>query len=103
MIMIKKNDIVKVITGKDKGKTGKVLKVFPQASYVLVEKINMVKKAKRKTQQNPSGGFVELEAPIHRSNVMLIDKRTNKPSRFGASLLKDGTKARVSKKSGEEI
>ncbi|MCB9772530.1 MAG: 50S ribosomal protein L24 [Candidatus Omnitrophica bacterium] len=100
---IKKDDIVKVIAGKDKGKTGKIIDVFPATNRVLVEKINLVKKAKRKTQANPQGGLIDIEAPIHRSNVMLIDKKTNKVSRFGVSILKDGSKARISKKSGEEI
>lgn len=103
MLHIKKDDLVYVITGKDKGKTGKVLRTFPKEHKALVERINMIKKASRKTQQNPQGGFVEREAPIHLSNIMLIDKRTNKPTRFGASLLKDGDKIRVSKKTGEVI
>ena len=103
MLTIKKNDKVIVVTGKDKGKSGKVLRVFPKADRVLVEGINKFKKAKRKTQQDQQGGFVELEMPIHRSNVMLVDKKTNKPTRFGVSILKDGTKVRISKKSGEAI
>ena len=102
MLRIKKNDKVIVIAGKDRGKTGKVLEVFPSAERVLVESINKVKKAQRKTQQNPQGGLVDIEAPIHISNVMLIDKK-NKPTRFKASILKDGTKVRVSKNSGEAI
>ncbi len=103
MLNIKKDDMVKVLAGKDKGKIGKVLQVFPDNSRLLVEKVNLVKKARRKTQQNQAGGIVEIEAAIHRSNVMLIDKKTNKTSRYSVSLLKDGSKARVSKKSGEEI
>lgn len=103
MLTIKKDDIVKIIAGKDKGKTGKIIDVFPATNRVLVEKINLVKKAKRKTQANPQGGLIDIEAPIHRSNVMLIDKKTNKVSRFGVSILKDGSKTRISKKSGEEI
>ena len=103
MLSIKKNDKVIVITGKDKGKTGKVLRVFPKADRVLVEGLNKAKKAKRRTQQDQQGGFVELEMPMHRSNVMLVDKKTNKPTRYGVSILKDGTKVRISKKSGEAI
>ena len=102
MLTIKKDDIVKVLTGKDKGKTGKVIGVNPDTNRVVVEKINLVKKAQRKTQTNP-GGLIDIEAPIHRSNVMLIDKKTNKASRFGVRILKDGSKVRISKKSGEEI
>ncbi len=103
MLSIKKNDIVYVIAGKDKGKTGKVLRVFPKKNRLIVENINIVKKARRRTQQDQQGGWVEIEAPIHISNVMLLDKKTNKPTRFGVSILKDGTKVRISKKSGEVI
>jgi len=103
MLRIKKNDKVMVISGKDKGKTGKVMKMLTGQDKVLVEKINMVKKARRKTQQDQQGGFVEIEAPIHISNVMLVDKKTNQPTRFGVKVLKDGSKVRISKKSGEVI
>ncbi len=103
MLRIRRDDKVMVIAGKDKGKTGKVLRIFPHKSRVLVEKINMVKKSQRKTQQNQEGGIVDLEAPIHISNVMLIDKKTHKPTRFGISILKDGSKERISKKSGEAV
>lgn len=103
MLSIKKNDQIVVITGKDKGKTGKVLKIFRKENRILVEHINMVKKSQRRTQENQVGGFIEIEMPIHRSNIMLIDKKTNKPTRFGISILKDGTKVRISKKSGEVI
>ena len=103
MLNIKKNDQIVVITGKDKGKTGKVLKIFPKQNRVIVEHINLAKKAQRKTQENQQGGFIEIEMPIHRSNIMLVDKKTNKPTRFGVSVLKDKTKVRISKKSGEVI
>lgn len=103
MLNIKKNDQVVVIVGKDKGKTGKVLHVMPWQDRLIVEHINMAKKAQRRTQDNQQGGFVEIEMPIHRSNVMLVDKKTNKPTRFGVSLLKDGSKVRISKKSGDVI
>lgn len=103
MLRIKKNDKVMVVIGKDKGKSGKVLQVFPKENKVLVEKLNIVKKAKRKTQQDQQGGFLEIEMPLHISNVMLIDKKTNQPTRFGAKILKDGTKVRISKKTGEVI
>ena len=102
MLHIKKDDQVVVIAGKDKGKTGKVLKVYPELNRLIVEHINVSKKAQRKTQQNQQGGFVDIEMPIHRSNVMLLDKKTNQPTRYSASVLKDGTKMRVSKK-GEEV
>ena len=103
MLRIRKNDQVKVIAGKDKGKTGKVLKVMKEANCAIVEHINMVKKAQRRTNDNQQGGFIEIEKPIHLSNIMLIDKKSNKPTRFGAKILKDGKKVRVSRKSGEVI
>ncbi len=103
MLSIKKDDQVIIIAGKDKGKTGKVLKVFPAKRRALVEHINVVKKAQRRTQENQQGGFVDIEVPIHMSNIMLLDKKTNKPTRFGVSILKDGSKVRISKKSGEVI
>jgi len=103
MLGIKKNDKVMVIAGKDKGKTGRVLRIFPESNKVLVEKINIAKKAHRRTQQDQQGGFVEIEVPLHISNVMLVDKKTNQPTRFGVKVLKDGTKVRISKKTGEVI
>ena len=103
MLHIRKNDQVLVIAGKDKGKTGRVIRIFPKEQRALVESINVFKKAQRKTQQTPQGGFIERETPIHLSNVMLVDKKTNKPVRFGASILNDGSKVRVSKKGGEAI
>ncbi len=103
MLRIKKNDRVMVISGNDKGKVGKVIRVFPKQSRLVVENVNMVKKAKRKTQKDPQGGFIDFESPIHISNVMLVDKQTNKPARYGASILNDGSKIRISKKTGEAI
>jgi len=103
MYRIRKDDIVAVIAGKDKGKTGKVLQVFPENGRALVENINMMKKAIRRTQDNQQGGFMEREAPIHISNLMLIDKKTNKPTRLGAKIDKDGFKSRIARKSEEVI
>ena len=103
MLRIKKDDQVIVIAGKDKGKTGRVIGVFPKNDRVLVEHINYVKKTRRKTQKDTQGGFMDIERPIHVSNVMLIDKKTNKPTRFGVSTLKDGSKVRIAKKSQEAI
>ena len=103
MLKIKKNDQVVVIAGKDKGKRGRVLKVIPENSRIIIEHINVIKKAQRKTQENQQGGFVDIEVPVHISNVMLLDKKTNKPSRYGVSVAKDGSKVRISKKSGEVI
>lgn len=103
MLRIKKNDTIMVISGKDKGKTGKVMEVYPVIEKALVEGINLVKKAKRKTQADQQGGIVDIEAPIHLSNIMLVDKQSNEPTRFKISLLKDGGKERLSKKSGAVI
>jgi large subunit ribosomal protein L24 len=103
MLQIKKDDQVIVISGKEKGKTGKVLKIFPKKERVIIEHINIIKKTQRPTQENQKGGFTEIEAPIHLSNVMLVDKKTNKPTRFGVKILKDGSKVRISRRSGEVI
>lgn len=103
MLRIRKNDQVKIIAGKDKGKTGKVLKVMKAENCAIVEHINVVKKAQRRTNENQQGGFVEIAKPIHLSNIMLIDKKSNKQTRFGAKILKDGKKVRVSRRSGEVI
>lgn len=103
MLRIKRDDKVIVIAGKDKGKTGKVIKVFPAASKIVVENINIVKKAVKKSDQYPQGGYVEIEKPVHISNVMLIDPKSNKPTRFKAKVLKDGAKLRVAAKNGETI
>ena len=79
------------------------MQILPDTSRAIVENINIVKKAKRRTQQDQKGGIVEIEAAIHMSNLMLIDKKTGKSTRFGISTLKDGTKVRISKKSGGAI
>ncbi len=89
MLRIKRDDKVVVITGKDKGKTGKVLKVFPAEQKVVVENINLVKKAVKKSDQYPQGGYVDVEKPLHMSNVMLFDPKTNKPTRIQVKVLKD--------------
>jgi large subunit ribosomal protein L24 len=103
MLRIRRDDKVIVISGKDKGKTGKVIKIFPALRMAIVENINLVKKAVKKGDQYPSGGFIDLEKPIHISNLMLIDPKSNKPTRKKIEVLKDGGKIRVSKKSGETI
>lgn len=103
MLRIRKDDIVSVIAGKDKGKTGKVLEVLPSQARALVENINLVKKARRRTQQNQQGGIVDIEMPIHLSNLMLMCKPCNKPVRFRVSVMKDGVKIRECKKCGAAI
>ncbi|OCA91663.1 50S ribosomal protein L24 [Pseudobacillus wudalianchiensis] len=99
---VKKGDKVMVITGKDKGKTGIVLAAFPKKDRVLVEGINIVKKHAKPSQVNPQGGIISQEAPIHASNVMLLDPKTNEPTRVGYKVV-DGKKVRVAKKSGETL
>jgi large subunit ribosomal protein L24 len=100
---VKKGDLVRVISGNDKGKEGKILKVFPKTERVIIEKINLIKRHTRATQTNPQGGIVEKEAPIHVSNVMLVCPNTKKPTRIGKEILSDGSRARVSKRSGEML
>lgn len=103
MMKIKKKDRVVVLAGKDKGKTGEVLRVLTAENRVVVSGINMVSKHQRASQTNPQGGIVKMEAPIHVSNVAIADPKTNKPTRTGVKVLKDGKKVRVAKKSGEVI
>ncbi len=98
---LKKNDNVIVLTGKDKGKSGKILKIFKDEGRVLVEKINLVKKHSRPTQANPQGGIIEKELPIAISNVALFCKKCEKGVRVGKKLLEDGSKVRYCKKCGE--
>lgn len=105
---IKKNDMIIVIAGNDKGKTGKVLKVFPATNRVIVEGINIRKKHTKPSQKNPQGGILEKEASINASNIMMLDPKTNEPTRLGAQIIldeKSGKKkrARVSKATGEMI
>ncbi|WP_438449138.1 50S ribosomal protein L24 [Gorillibacterium sp. sgz5001074] len=100
---VKKDDTVIVITGKDKGKKGRIIEAYPRLNRVLVEGVNMVKKHQKPTQQNPQGGIIEQEAAIHVSNVMLIDPKSGKPTRVGYKVLENGEKVRVAKKSGEVI
>jgi large subunit ribosomal protein L24 len=100
---IKKNDLVMVITGRDRGKTGKVMRVIPDRQRVLVERINVVKRHSKPRGAASPGGIVEKEAPIHVSNVMLMDERSNGPTRVGYRVSADGEKLRISRRSGETI
>jgi large subunit ribosomal protein L24 len=99
---VKKGDKVKVISGKDKGKTGVVLTALPKKERVLVEGVNIVKKHTKPNQANPQGGIVSQEAAIHVSNVMLLDPKSGEPTRVGYKV-EDGKKVRVAKKSGEKL
>ncbi len=105
---IHKNDNVMVVAGNDRGKTGKVLKVFPKINRIIVEGINLRLRHSKPSQTNPQGGIVEKESPIHVSNVMLIDPNNSQPSRLGSQIILDektGKKkrVRVSRTSGEMI
>ena len=100
---IKKSDQVKVMSGNDRGKEGKVLKVFPDTNRIIVEKVNLVKRHTKASRDVPQGGIIEKEGPIHVSNVMLVCPNTGKPTRIGKDILSDGSRARVSKKSGEML
>ncbi|ALS80090.1 MULTISPECIES: 50S ribosomal protein L24 [Terrabacteria group] len=99
---VKKGDTVKVISGKDKGKTGVVLTALPKKDRVLVEGVNIIKKHTKPNQANPQGGIVSQEAAIHVSNVMLLDPKSGEPTRVGYKV-EDGKKVRVAKKSGEKL
>jgi large subunit ribosomal protein L24 len=100
---VRKGDTVVVIAGKERGKRGKVLHVFPAEGRVIVERLNMMKKHQKPTQKLRQGGIIEREAPMHLSNVMLLDPRNDKPTRVGVRLLADGKKTRIARKSGEII
>ena len=99
---IRKGDTVKVLSGKDKGKQGKVLRSVPEKQRVVVEKVSMAKKALRPTQQNPQGGIATVEAPIHVSNVMLVCPKCSTPTRVSHKR-DNGRKVRVCKKCGKDI
>lgn len=99
---IRKGDNVIVVTGRDKGKRGSVLKAMPREGRLIVQGVNMVKRHTRPTQTQ-TGGIVEKEAPIHVSNVALLDPASDKPTRAGFRLLEDGRKVRYAKASGELI
>ena len=99
---LKKGDEVIVLTGKDKGKKGKIVRVIPSTSKVIVTDINKYKKH-QKPGNNEPGGIVEKDMPIHISNVAFYDSKANKGVRVGYSICKDGKKIRINKKSGKEI
>jgi large subunit ribosomal protein L24 len=92
-----KDDNVKVLSGKYRGKTGKILKVFPNSDRVIVEGVNIIKRHTKPSQKNQSGGIIEKEASIHVSNLMVICKKCNRPTKVGQKILDDGNKSRVCK------
>jgi len=101
-VRIKKGDRVSVITGRDKGKTGEVVKVFPKLDKAIVQGVNMIKRHTRPSG-NVAGGIIEKEAAIHLSNLAHLDPKDDKPTRVGSKLLEDGRKVRFAKRSGEVI
>lgn len=100
---IKKGDTVYVNAGEDKGKTGKVMKVLVEKQRAIVEGINMVSKSQKPNAKNPQGGIVKMEAPVHISNLNVVDPKTGKPTRIGRRVGENGKLVRYAKKSGEEI
>ncbi|HHV07098.1 MAG TPA: 50S ribosomal protein L24 [Firmicutes bacterium] len=102
-VHVRKGDMVLVIAGRDRGKKGKVLRVFPAKGTVLVEGANMVKRHMRPTPELQQGGIISREAPLHASNVQLVCSRCDKPTRLGKKLLADGRSVRYCRKCGETL
>ncbi len=100
---LKKDDQVEVITGKDKGRVGKVLRVLQDKNKVIVERINMIKRHTKPNEMNQQGQIVEKEAPIHVSNIQIICSECTKTGRIGKKILEDGTKVRFCKHCGESV
>lgn len=100
---VRKDDNVLILSGEDRGKQGKVLKVFPREQRVVVEGINFIKKHTRPTQKNPKGGIVEKEGVINASNVMVVCGKCGEPTRVGFKIISDGSRVRSCKKCGEMI
>ncbi len=103
MLTVKKNDMVKVLAGKDKGKTGKVLRVFPAGNRAIVQGINFVVKHQRRTGQNEQGGIMHRESSIEISNLAVICKGCDSPTRVGMETLSDRTKVRYCRKCKEVL
>jgi len=103
-IRIRKNDVVEVISGRDRGKRGKVLVVLPDKGRLLVQGVNFIKRHTRPNpQKNIKGGIAEREAPIHVSNVMIVSPEDDKRTRIGFRLMPDGRKARIGRRGGEVL
>ncbi|MHC4561929.1 MAG: 50S ribosomal protein L24 [Planctomycetota bacterium] len=100
---VKKGDMVQVIAGDDKGKTGEILRVFPLREKVLVQGVNRVYKHLRPSRQHPQGGRIQKEMPISMSNVLPIDPKTKRPTRVGFRINEDGSKERIARASGESL
>ena len=102
-IHVAKGDTVRVVRGDDKGKEGAVLRVYPKTGRVLIEGVNLVKKHRRARTAEEQSGIIEMPAPIHASNVMLLDPKSGDPTRTRRQIDEDGTKERIAVKSGESI
>jgi|SRR5262245_57069624 len=102
-IKIRKGDMVQVIAGDDRGKTGRVLSVDEEKMRVIIEKVNFVKRHTKARKQGMKSGVIEKEAPIHLSNVQLLDAKAGRGTRVGIRVLADGTRERVSRASGETL
>ena len=102
-VHVTKGDTVRVVRGDDKGREGKVLRVYPKTGRVTVEGINIVKKHRRARTAEEQSGIIEMPAPFHASNVMLIDPKSGAPTRVRRQIDEDGTKERISVKSGDAI
>ena len=103
-LRIRKNDTVEVISGKDKGKRGRVIEVLPKVERVRIEGVNKIKRhTKPNPQKNVKGGIVERENPVHISNVALIDPKSDKTTRVGVKTMPDGSRVRVAKRSGLQL
>jgi len=100
---IKKNDTVVIITGREKGKKGRVISVFPSEDKLLIEKINIIKRHMKPSKKYTQGGIIEKEAPLHISKVMLLCPKCGKPTRIGNTVLSEGKKARACKRCREFI
>jgi large subunit ribosomal protein L24 len=98
-----KGDTVRIVRGDDKGKQGKIIRVLPKTGRVVVEGINIVKRHRKPRRADEPGGIIDFPAPIHHSNVMLLDPKNGEPTRLRARIDEDGTKERVSVKSGDAI
>ncbi|KRL96111.1 50S ribosomal protein L24 [Limosilactobacillus equigenerosi] len=101
-MFLKTGDKVRVIAGKNKGQEGTIKKTLASENRVIVEGVNIVKKHQKPSSLNPNGGILDQEAPIHASNVMLLDPKTNEPTRVSFKVV-DDKKVRIAKKSGEQI
>jgi large subunit ribosomal protein L24 len=100
---VRKGDVVVVISGKDKGKKGKITRIYVEDERVVVEGVNLVKRHTRPTPRSPSGGIIEREQPLHASKVMPVDPKTGQGTRVRFKTTDDGKKVRVAVKSGEEL